>query len=164
MEALLLSIHKLKICPGIMHNPLKHPHHSTVVRNGNLITNIWRANSCRLMIASNEETKKTCPCCKLLDLSLRKQLKRQKTVKDHTKLNHRYMSLKQLAKKVRQTGKNESQLKIRLEKKNIQIKELKLKIKELRVEIASIKKDKLQSILDELDDKIATSVVSAILD
>ncbi|XP_045036895.1 uncharacterized protein LOC123477577 [Daphnia magna] len=153
MEASLLSIHKSKICPGIMHNPLKHPHHSTVVRNGNLITNIWRANSCRLMIASNEETKKTCPCCKLLDLSLRKQLKRQKTVKDHTKLNHRYMSLKQLAKKVRQTGKNESQLKIRLEKKNIQIKELKLKIKELRVEIASIKKDKLQSILDELDDK-----------
>lgn len=75
--------------------------------------------SCRIMIASNEETKKACPGCQLLDLSLRKQLKRQKNVKDHSKLNHRYISLKQLAKKVRQKGKNESQLKKKiLEKKH----------------------------------------------
>lgn len=154
MEALLLSIHKSKICPGIMHNPIKHPHQSTVVCNGNQISNVWRANSCRILIAFNEETMKPCSGCKLLDFSLRKRLKRQKTVKDHTKLNHCYMSLKQLAKKVSQKGKNELQLKKRLEKKNIQIKELKLKIKELRVEIASIKNDKLQSILDDLDDKV----------
>lgn len=138
MEELLLSIHKSKICPGIMHNPIKHPHQSTVVRNGNQISNVWRANryvnkyspsliqslfaslinailiyffSCRILIASNEETMKPCSSCKLLDFSLRKRLKRQKTVKDHTKLNHCYMSLKQLAKKVSQKGKNELQLK-----------------------------------------------------
>jgi hypothetical protein len=44
MEALLLSIHESKMCPGIMHNPTKHPHHTEVVRNGNLISNIWRNN------------------------------------------------------------------------------------------------------------------------
>lgn len=44
MEVLLLSIHKSKICPGIMHNPIKHPHQSTVVRNGNQISNVWKAN------------------------------------------------------------------------------------------------------------------------
>ncbi len=37
---------------------------------------------------------------------------------------------------------------------NFKIYELKLKIKKLRVEIASIDKDKLQSILDDLDDKV----------
>ncbi len=74
------------------------------------------------MIASNEEIKKACSGCKLLDLSFRKQLKRQKTVKDHTKLNHCHMSLEQLTKKVRQKRKNESQFKKKLEKKNIQIK------------------------------------------
>lgn len=67
-------------------------------------------------MAPNEESKKACPGCKLLDFSLRKQFKRQKTV--NTLLNHRYMSLKQLAKKVsRQKGKNELQFNKRLEKK-----------------------------------------------
>ncbi len=148
MEALLLSIHESKMCPGIMHNPTKHPHHTEVVRNGNLISNIWRNNryvnkfqpylnhylhhlkknavlinfiSCRIMMATNEESKKACPGCKLLDISLRKQFKRQKTV--NTLLNHRYMSLKQLAKKVSlQKGKMNCSLKKDSRKNNIQIK------------------------------------------
>jgi hypothetical protein len=72
-------------------------------------------------MATNEESKQACPGCKLLDISLRKQFKRQKTV--NTLLNHRYMSLKQLAKKVSlQKGKMNCSFKKDSRKNNIQIK------------------------------------------
>lgn len=154
IEELLISIDKSRLCPGIKNDENKHPNHTKVVHNGKLLNNVWLANSCRILLSATEKSTKPCSACKLLDHSMRMQVKRSKIMKENSKQNHRYMHLKQLAKKVREEGKKALYFKRQVEKKNIEIKELKLQINALRNEIASLKKDKLKAVLDELDDKV----------
>ncbi|XP_032790493.2 uncharacterized protein LOC116927568 [Daphnia magna] len=71
----------------------------------------------------------------------------------HTKLNHKYLSMQQLSQKIAAKVKKVSKLNIQVEKKNAALKELKAEIHGLRVNMASLKNDRLEFLLNDLDDK-----------
>jgi hypothetical protein len=44
IEEVLLNLHNARICPGIVHDPLKYLTTENLVRNGQLLHGIWRSN------------------------------------------------------------------------------------------------------------------------
>ncbi|XP_045034516.1 uncharacterized protein LOC123475621 [Daphnia magna] len=116
IEEVLLNLHNARICPGIVHDPLKYPTTENLVRNGQLLHGIWRWNKCSLLIS--ECGKMThCKFCKMLKKALQMQFNRHKKIKLHTKINHTFLSMKQLSRKIVVKAKREAQLKFQLKKK-----------------------------------------------
>lgn len=125
VEELLRNLHKKRICPGIINDKEKHLNQTNgLIRNGKLVDGVWRANKCSLIIQESGPVK-PCRNCKCLDKAMKMQLKRRKTINLHTKINHMYLTVKQLSRKVAAKRKKESKLNIILKKKNEKILSLK---------------------------------------
>ncbi|KAK4023954.1 hypothetical protein OUZ56_009347 [Daphnia magna] len=125
VEELLRNLHKKRICPGIINDKEKHLNQTNgLIRNGKLVDGVWRANKCSLIIQESGPVK-PCRNCKCLDKAMKIQFKRRKTINLHTKINHMYLTVKQLSQKVAAKSKKESKLNIILKKKNEKILSLK---------------------------------------
>ncbi|KZR95714.1 Uncharacterized protein APZ42_010368 [Daphnia magna] len=114
---------------------------------------VWQFKNCFQCSLLISEPGKMRPCkfCKLLNNALRILFKRHKTIKLHTKIKHKYLSMKQLSRKVVAKAKREAQLKFTLKKKNEEIMKLKGDLKDIRLKLATVKYDQIN--LDKLSEK-----------
>lgn len=154
VEETLNKVHEAKICPGIIHNVDKHRNkENSFVRSGAFLDGVWRAHKC-VMIIESLGVIKPCKFCKYVEKALKQQYKRQKTIGKDDKINHKYLTKQQVSQKVAAKVKKESQHKCQLQKNKGKINELNAEMKVMRDKTANLTNDRIEVILDGLDDKV----------